>query len=317
MKLAIIGGGDWGKNWYKAIKGSEGFQYVGVWDRCPEVREGWQLHGEVFESLNSLLNADYLDGVIVSSSTESHQDLVREALVARKHVIVEKPFGGFESEKSESLFDLSQAQERCLMVDYTFIHGEPFHLLKKSCSEPWSEYFSHRLSPSKYLGESRVIDDLAVHDLSMVFSLCPELKSFQVRCHLEGIESDGGYSGAVINLKNQNVSVKIFISGQWPEKRRDLVLKSSERTYFFNDLDREQPVKIYEREGEHLLLKNVLERSGRSALHRVLDEFKARILSNDYASDLNLVKKINQSRAALYESCANDGCWVSLELKGV
>lgn len=315
MNLAIVGGGDWGERWFKTISEKSEFQYVGVWDTDERVREGWKERGLVFNNFESLVSHANLDGVIISTPLEYHHQISKSALNNDLHVLVEKPFGESDRFKVEELYKLAISKKRCLMVDYTFIYSEPFELLKKNCSDSWNEYFSHRLSPAKYFGGSGLIDDLLAHDLSMIFSL-KDLSEINVRCDLQGLEGDGGYSLARVQLKDGPLQAQIIAGSQWPEKRRDVVLKDRNRSYFFNDLDEENPVKVYERSGKRLELKGSFKRNQKSALEYVLEEFGKRVTMRDFDSDFELVKKVNLVRDAIKKSHSLGGEWVSAELEG-
>jgi scyllo-inositol 2-dehydrogenase (NADP+) len=88
------------------LKGFVSSQSEAVFGDYPEV--------SVYPSVSSLLDDPELDLVVVSSPNFTHFEYAKAALLAHKHVIVEKPFTVTVAE-ADALLSLSKAQNRLLI----------------------------------------------------------------------------------------------------------------------------------------------------------------------------------------------------------
>ena len=68
-----------------------------------------------------MLEDDKIDAIVITTPVSSHYRLARAALMAGKHVLVEKPLA--ESVKEcEELTALAEARDLVLLVDHTFLY---------------------------------------------------------------------------------------------------------------------------------------------------------------------------------------------------
>ena len=111
IRLGIIGAGHWGPNLISNFSksGRSEVRYVvdldaerraAVLDRFPEVQTGAEI--------DPILEDDALDGVVISTPTQTHYDLARRALKAGKHVLVEKPLSLSKAD-SQEMYDAAAA----------------------------------------------------------------------------------------------------------------------------------------------------------------------------------------------------------------
>jgi predicted dehydrogenase len=94
VRLASIGTGRWAGELADAVARSGQAEVVSGWARRPEGREAF---GEKFGcrpagSLDELLSDAEVDGVIITTSHQSHREMIEQAAAAGKHVFVDKPF---------------------------------------------------------------------------------------------------------------------------------------------------------------------------------------------------------------------------------
>ena len=91
MKVAVFGGGHWGKNLVRNF--NELGALACVWDTDPERRQ-WiveQFNVPVAQSPEQVFGDDAIGGVVIATPAPTHFELARAALEAGKHVMVEKP----------------------------------------------------------------------------------------------------------------------------------------------------------------------------------------------------------------------------------
>ena len=94
VRLASIGTGRWAGELADAVSRSGQAEVVSGWARRPEGREAF---GEKFGcrpagSLEELLSDPEVDGVVITTSHQSHREMIEQAAAAGKHILVDKPF---------------------------------------------------------------------------------------------------------------------------------------------------------------------------------------------------------------------------------
>lgn len=91
MKFGLIGAGAFGALRAAAIGKSQGNQLVGVFDQSQEAARAVAGTAKVYASTESLIEADDVDAVIISTPPQFHEPLAVAAAKNGKHAIVEKP----------------------------------------------------------------------------------------------------------------------------------------------------------------------------------------------------------------------------------
>ena len=71
----------------------------------------------IVDSADGIIHADDIDLVVVATSNDAHHPLAKAALLAGKHVVVEKPFTNTTAEADE-LIALAERQQRLLSVHH-------------------------------------------------------------------------------------------------------------------------------------------------------------------------------------------------------
>jgi len=76
----------------KGVNDYAGARVTAVWDELPERGRAWatELGVEFIPDYQTLLTRDDIDGVVVTSPTDRHQELIVGAALANKHVFTEK-----------------------------------------------------------------------------------------------------------------------------------------------------------------------------------------------------------------------------------
>ncbi len=100
--VAIIGSGYWGKNLVR------NFQQLGalklICDKNEMLLANFKEQYSDLETcfaLNDTLSRDDIGGIVIATPAETHYTIAREALLAGKHVFVEKPLALREDEGKE------------------------------------------------------------------------------------------------------------------------------------------------------------------------------------------------------------------------
>jgi predicted dehydrogenase len=117
-----------------AVSASEvdGVSLVGVYDVRGEVAEakGRSWGVPAYSSPEGVLDDPGVDAVCVLSHVDSHLDLATRALMAGKHVFVEKPVSD-DPEGIEELDRLARSRELVCMPDHNYAHIPEFRRLRR------------------------------------------------------------------------------------------------------------------------------------------------------------------------------------------
>lgn len=216
LKIGLFGAGHLGKIHLKCIRLAKTYyDLVGFYDADPATaaKVAREFNLQAFPSPEALLDA--VEVVDIVTPTITHHKLVKQALLAGRHVFVEKPLTS-TLEEAEELVKISQATGLKVQVGHVERFNPAFIALGKKKISP---YFieAHRLAIFNPRGtDVSVILDLMIHDLDIILKLAnSEVK--EVRASGVAVVSDEPdivnarvefANGAVANLTASRISLK-------------------------------------------------------------------------------------------------------------
>lgn len=237
--IAVIGSGYWGKNLVR------NFHALGVLGFiCDKNETLLQQFEEQYPgtrtclAVSDMLADKTIKGVVIATPAESHFTLAREALLAGKHVLVEKPLA-LESAQAAELHKLAQDCDRTLMVGHLLQYHPVFIQLKKMVLSGdlghINYIYSNRLNLGKIRREENILWSFAPHDISMILSLAGEEPS--------SIWATGGnylhQSIADVTTTHlefpSGMKAHIFVSWLHPFKEQKLVVVGDKKMAVFDD----------------------------------------------------------------------------------
>ena len=237
--VAVIGTGYWGKNLVR------NFHQIGalkmICDKNETVLSTLQAQHagvEICYALTDVLMRDDVQGVVIATPAETHFLLAREALLAGKHVYVEKPLVLNESEGRE-LIEIAEKRSRVLMVGHLLQYHPAFIKLKELASSGElgriNYIYSHRLNLGKIRREENILWSFAPHDISMILSLAGD--------EPESIQTTGGYylHQRIADVTTTHLDfpsglkAHIFVSWLHPFKEQKLVVVGDRKMVVFDD----------------------------------------------------------------------------------
>lgn len=116
------------------IAANEGYNLYGVFERSKKTANEFYPEVKSFDTLEEMLADENIELVIVNTPNATHFDYAKKALLAGKHVIVEKPFV-ITSAEGEELIALAEKQQKKLSVYHNRRYDSDAKLLKKVLSE--------------------------------------------------------------------------------------------------------------------------------------------------------------------------------------
>jgi predicted dehydrogenase len=252
LALSVVGYGYWGPNMARNVCESQDFRLASVCERDEDrISECRRRHPSTWidREFDEILANPRVEAVAVATPPATHYPLVRQALEAGKHVLVEKPLATTAADAAE-LVALAERNELVLMPGHTFLYSPPVNKIRQLIDENvlGEIYFvtSSRMNLGKYQRDGVVLD-LAPHDLSI---LCYWLddRVVEVAAHGSSIIVDGVHETAFLTLTfASGTTANVQISWLAPRKVRQMVLVGSRRMVQYEDGSADESVRIYDR----------------------------------------------------------------------
>src|SRR5438270_5505966 len=336
--IGVIGCGYWGPNLLRNFAENETAELRWICDldeqRLAAMGRRYPA-AQTTADYKKLLADPTLDAVAVVTPVATHFQIAKEALLAGKHVLVEKPLTSTARE-AEELIELAERNGRTLMVDHTFVYTGAVRKMKEIVAGGELGdllYFdSIRINLGLFQRDINVLWDLAPHDLSIMDYLLgrqPVGLSALGSCHIEqGIEN---IAYLVMHFDDEFIAHFHF---NWlaPVKIRRTLIAGSRKMILYDDIEPTEKVRVYDkgvttnrvgdREADYQTL--VSYRTGdvwapkldaTEALHYVVAEFVDSINATrrpltDGAAGLRVVRLLE----AAQRSIKNSGQRISLTL---
>ncbi|MEN8236891.1 MAG: Gfo/Idh/MocA family oxidoreductase [Pseudomonadota bacterium] len=173
INVAVIGCGHWGKNLARNFHELNALK--AVHDIHPERAQAVAtLHGVDSKSQEAIYADPQIAAIVVAVPSQSHYLVAKQALMADKHVFVEKPLT-LDYTKAEQLVTLAKKRGRILMVGHLLQYHPAYQELKRLVQNntigPLKAIYANRVSFGPVRMHENCLWDLAPHDFSMVLSL--------------------------------------------------------------------------------------------------------------------------------------------------
>lgn len=175
LRIGIIGAGSMGRNHTRVAVANPMVECKGVFD--PNEKVGVDVAVEYgcryFQDFESFL--DCVDAVVISSPTVTHFDLAKQALLANKHCLIEKPVS-VNVEHAEELKILAEERGLVVCVGHVERYNPVFAELQNILEN--KEILGVKVNRLSYntnrANDVDVILDLMIHDIDNVNKLLPE-----------------------------------------------------------------------------------------------------------------------------------------------
>ncbi|HZI49536.1 MAG TPA: Gfo/Idh/MocA family oxidoreductase [Pyrinomonadaceae bacterium] len=251
--IGVIGCGYWGPNLLRNFAENETAQLRWICD-TDEMRlaaMGRRYPGaRTTTDSKELISDGDLDAIAVVTPVATHFQIAKDALLAGKHVLVEKPLTATTRE-AEELIALASQNGRTLMVDHTFVYTGAIRKMKeivKSGELGELLYFdSVRINLGLFQRDINVLWDLAPHDLSIMDYLIerqPLGLSALGSCHIEpGIEN---IAYMVMKFPDDFIAHFHF---NWlaPVKIRRTLIAGARKMILYDDIEPTEKVRVYDK----------------------------------------------------------------------
>ncbi|OYT72413.1 MAG: oxidoreductase [Chloracidobacterium sp. CP2_5A] len=327
INVAVIGCGHWGPNHIRAFSSFPSVRVTAAADISrPNLERVSKAHPDLalFEDYRRLLAETEAHAVVVSTPTSTHHAIVRDALLADKHVLVEKPLCR-ASEEGEELVALAAERKRLLMVGQVFLFNRGILKLKEYLQFGDLGRIYTMVSTRTNLGPIRkdvnAVYDLASHDIA-IFNFLTGSAPIEVSASGAAYLQPGVEDLAFITLRYPNdLLAHVHVSWLNPRKVREITIVGDKKMLVWDDLATIGPICVYDkgvvrepyyedygqfqllaREGDISIPRIQLEEPLKAQARYFLDSLRRGSLTvSDGKSGLDVVRALEAIQASLLQ----------------
>ncbi len=253
IKAAVIGVGYWGPNIVRNMSASPDIDILYCSDLQQERLDYINgLYPAIKTSTNfkEIISKPEIDLIAVCTPVYTHFEIAKEALLAGKHVFLEKPMTSTAAQ-AEELINIAEQKNLKIFVDHTFIFTGAVKKIKEviTSGELGDLYYfdSVRVNLGLFQHDINVIWDLAPHDISIMHYLLgsyPESVTATGADHLGNGLEDIAYM--TVYYPN-NLLAHIHTNWMSPVKIRQTLIAGKKKMAVWDDNHPSEKVRIYDK----------------------------------------------------------------------
>lgn len=253
IRAAVVGLGYWGPNLVRVAAESPDFELAAICDAdAGRLESIGRRHpgARATASFDSVLDDAAIDAVVLATPAETHHRLVRAALDAGKHVLVEKPMAR-TVEECEDLIQAATSANRVVMPGHVFLYNAGVRKVRDyiASGELGDVYYaySQRLNLGQVRRDVNALWNFAPHDLSILdwwFDATPERVTANGFSYIQpGIEDV-----VFMTLEYPNgIGANVHISWLDPHKVRLMTVVGSEKMVVYDDTSADERIRLYDK----------------------------------------------------------------------
>lgn len=251
MKVGIIGLGYWGPNLVRNFLANPEIKKVYgcdleqkrlkfISERFPSV--------ELTDKCEDIINNNEIDIVVIATPVKTHFEFAKNALDNGKHLWVEKPFT-YSSAEAEELIELSEAKNKIIFVDHTFIYTGAVKKIKELVEAKTLGdvlyYDSVRVNLGLFQHDVNVIWDLACHDFSIMdFILDKKIQAVAANGIANYYEHEN-IAHISVYFEN-NCYAHFHVNWTSPIKIRRVLVGGEKKMLVWDDMLPTEKIKVYD-----------------------------------------------------------------------
>ena len=253
INIGLIGYGYWGPNLARNFNANPDLELSAISDFSADRLEAagkLYPHVRLEKDADTVLKDPKVDAIAVATPVSTHFELAKQALLADKHVWLEKPMTE-KVEQGEELIELAQKKNKTLLVDHTFVYTGAVRKVKELIENgelgDLIYYDSTRVNLGLFQQDVDVIWDLAPHDISIMDYLMPfkKLSVSATGCRYYG---NGVIPKALLTIYMENNTLAhINVSWVSPVKVRQTLIGGNLKMILFDDNQPSEKIKVYDK----------------------------------------------------------------------
>ncbi len=252
--ICVIGAGYWGKNHIRALKKLNVLGGI-VENNINTANSIEKIYPEVsvFNSLDEALQDEKLSRFTIATPAETHFELAKKILNAKKGLLVEKPFT-LDFDEAEEIVGTAKKDKILIMVGHLMLFHPAIRKVKEMIDSGLigrvQYIYSNRLNYGKVRTKEDAFWSLAPHDISIFQHISGEYPC-EITSNGSYILQEGICDSTITKLKYENgIEGHIFVSWLHPFKEHRLVIIGSEAMISFEDSLDGKPLKLFSKKYE-------------------------------------------------------------------
>ncbi len=247
-QIGIIGCGYWGTNIVNVLQKFPKIQvfcYDISRENLKEIKKKFP-KVRIFNDFKIFLSNNF-DGVIISTSTNSHYKLAKICLQKGFNIFVEKPVTN-STKNFSSLAKIARKNNKLIMSGYIYFYNNHIHYISKILKTKQLGKILYVSFERSNLGPVRndisAAWDLSSHDISICFYL---FKKKMRILKFSGYDILKKNISDISSISAKIGDIKVDFKSSWlnPEKVRKLVIVGKKKMLLFDEMNFKNPIKIY------------------------------------------------------------------------
>jgi predicted dehydrogenase len=252
VNVAAVGYGYWGPNIVRNVMERPELEFWGLCELNPEQTRkfsGRYPGARTCEDFGEVLADPSVDAVSIATPPSTHYALVKSALEAGKHVLVEKPLATTSADAAE-LVELADRSGLVLMPGHTFLYSPAVSKVRDliDYGELGDVYFitSSRMNLGIYQADG-VVCDLAPHDLSILLYWLQKPVSIVAASGCTVFQNGVPETAFLTLCFDDGPTANVQVSWLAPRKVRQMVVVGSKRMVLYDDTAADDAIRVYDR----------------------------------------------------------------------
>jgi predicted dehydrogenase len=251
QKIALIGCGYWGTIIAKTLTDLK-FKNIIIFDsnalNAITLQKKFS-NLKICERYSKILNDNTIKNIFFATPPSVNFKIVKMALNSQKNIFLEKP-GVIKKSELKQIGNLSAKNKCKLMIGYVYCYNDYVKYIKKILNRKLLGTVLYINLQRQNLGPIRndvsVADDLSSHDLSIILFLFKKIPL--VIKHVKySILKKNIFDISNLHMKLNKIYIDINNSWLSPIKVRTLCIIGSKKMLLFNEMDINEPIKIYDK----------------------------------------------------------------------
>jgi predicted dehydrogenase len=254
LRVGQVGLGYWGKNLVRNFDDLARLTWICDGDEAVLADFGHRYpDARTTGSFDELLAAPDVDAVVIATPVPTHYPLARQALLAGKHVFVEKP-PAMRAAEMDELVGLAEERGLVLMPGHLLLYHPAVHKLKELVDSGELGdvlcVYGNRQNLGKIRKDENALWSLGVHDLSVILYLIGE-EIVEATAHGHAFLNEGVEDVVFCYLRFASGKIAhMHLSWLDPHKMRRLTVVGRDKMAVFDDMELERKITIYDKAPE-------------------------------------------------------------------
>lgn len=255
LACALLGTGYFGKHYIRLLGEINGARLSAVFDSAlsPDTFQEIQKvhpgvkHAETFEEI---LNDPEIGAVIIATPASTHASFIESALMAGKHVLVEKPMTA-NLPDALRLEHIVRESGKILMVGHQYLYNDHIRRLKEIVESKVLGEIRSFTASHLYLGPIRkdvgCFWETATHELAILDYLFGPLTIEKASGEAAYMQEGSAVEDAAIASVRTSTGLTISLCVSWfsPEKVRRFFICGEKGIALFDDVEEKEKLRLY------------------------------------------------------------------------